>query len=127
MANERESKRYESVFTKKVRAGKRRTYYFDVRRTKGDDYYLTITESARRLGGDGYDRHKIFVYKEDFNRFARTLEEMLALVKEELMPHYDYDEFERRQDEYERRLEQNAKTSKQADDDFLQDDEDMSW
>lgn len=128
MANERESKRYESVSTKKVRAGKRRTYFFDVRRTKGDDYYLTITESSRRLGGNGYDRHKIFVYKEDFNRFARTLEEMLALVKNELMPHYDYDEFERRQDEYEQRLQQEAKTgSKRLEEDFFDDDEDMSW
>lgn len=114
------------MFTKKVRAGKRRTYFFDVRRTKGDDYYLTVTESSQRVGGNGYDRHKIFIYKEDFNRFARTLEEMLALVKHELMPHYDYDEFERRQEEYAKRLEQDAKTSKQADDDFI-DDEDMSW
>jgi hypothetical protein len=127
VANERASKRYESVFTKKVRAGKRRTYFFDVRRTKGDDYYLTVTESSQRVGGNGYDRHKIFIYKEDFNRFARTLEEMLALVKHELMPHYDYDEFERRQEEYAKRLEQDAKTSKQADDDFIDDDEDMSW
>lgn len=126
MANERASKRNESVSAKKVRAGKRRTYFFDVRRTKGDDYYLTITESSRRLGENGYDRHKIFVYKEDFNRFARTLEEMLALVKEELMPHYDYDEFERRQEAYEQRLEQTAKTKgKPSEEDF--DDEDMSW
>ncbi len=125
MANERESKRYESVFTKKIRAGKRRTYYFDVRRTKGDDYYLTITESSRRLDGDGYDRHKIFVYKEDFNRFTRTLEEAIALVKGELMPHYDYDEFERRQQEYEQRLEQDPKARKRNDNNI--DDDDMSW
>lgn len=124
MANERDSKRYESVFTKKVRAGKRRTYYFDVRRTKGDDYYLTVTESSRRLDG-GYDRHKIFVYKEDFNRFARTLEETLSLVKNELMPYYDYDEFEKRQDAYEQRLEQSKKNK--ADEAFLDEDEDMSW
>ena len=68
MDNENQ-KKFESVFSKKVRAGKRRTYFFDVRQTKGDDYYLTLTESTRRINGDGYERHKIFLYKEDFKDF----------------------------------------------------------
>ena len=103
MDNERNQRRFESVFSKKVRAGKRRTYFFDVRRTKGDDYYLTLTESTRRFNGDGYERHKIFLYKEDFNRFMTTLEEVVNHVKEELMPDYDYDEYTRRHEEYEAR------------------------
>jgi Protein of unknown function (DUF3276) len=109
--NERNSRHFESVYSTKVRAGKRRTYFFDVRRTKGEDYYLTLTESSRRMDG-GYDRHKIFLYKEDLNRFVATLEETVNYIKTELMPQYDYDEFTRRQEEYEARMleerEQNA-------------------
>lgn len=111
MDNERNSRHFESVYSTKVRAGKRRTYFFDVRRTKGEDYYLTLTESSRRMDG-GYDRHKIFLYKEDLNRFVATLEETVNYIKTELMPQYDYDEFTRRQEEYEARMleerEQNA-------------------
>jgi Protein of unknown function (DUF3276) len=101
--NERNSRHFESVFSKKVRAGKRRTYFFDVRRTKGEDYYLTLTESSRRMDGS-YERHKIFLYKEDLNRFVATLEETVNYIKTELMPQYDYDEFTRRQEEYEARM-----------------------
>jgi hypothetical protein len=94
-------KKFESVFSKKVRAGKRRTYFFDVRQTKGDDYYLTLTESTRRINGDGYERHKIFLYKEDFNRFQGGLDEAINYIKTDLMPDYDYEEFDRRQAEWE--------------------------
>jgi hypothetical protein len=102
--NERDSRRFESVYSTKLKAGKRRTYFFDVRRTKGEDFYLTLTESAKKLDG-GYERHKIFLYKEDFNRFVAALEETLQHIKTELMPQYDYDEFARRQEEMERRYE----------------------
>lgn len=101
MDNERNQRRFESVYSKKVRAGKRRTYFFDVRRTKGDDFYLTLTESTRKFNGDGYERHKIFLYKEDFNRFLASLEDAIDHVKTELMPEYDYDEYTRRHEEYE--------------------------
>lgn len=94
-------KKYESVFTEKVRAGKRRTYFFDVRQTKGEDYYITLTESTKRYDGNGYERHKIFLYKEDFNRFVSKLQETVDHVKTELMPEFDYDEFTRRQAEWE--------------------------
>ena len=114
MDNERDSKRFESVFSKKVRAGKRRTYFFDVRRTKGEDYYLTLTESTKRLHG-GYERHKIFLYKEDFNRFIEGLEETVNYIKTELMPQYDYDEFARRQEEYEARIAAEAEAEAEAD------------
>ncbi len=84
-----------------MKAGKRRTYFFDVRRTKGDDFYLTLTESTRKFNGEGQERHKIFIYKEDFNRFLEHLEEAINHVKENLMPDYDYDEYTRRHEEYE--------------------------
>ena len=103
MENDRGQRKFESVYSKKVRAGRRRTYFFDVRRTKGDDYYLTLTESTKKFNGDGYERHKIFLYKEDFNRFLTSLEDVIEHVKAELMPDYDYDEFTRRQEEWETR------------------------
>ena len=107
MDNGKTNRRQETVFSTRVRAGKRRTYFFDVRRTKGDDFYLTLTESTKRFEGDGYERHKIFLYKEDFNRFIAGLEETIEFVKTELMPDYDYDEFTRRHEEYEASLQEN--------------------
>lgn len=101
----------ESVFSQRVRAGKRRTYFFDVRKTRGDDYFITITESTRREDGYGYKRHKIFLYKEDFNRFAASLNEVVNHVKTELMPDFDYEEFDRRQAEWEA---QNRETDEDA-------------
>ena len=100
MENE-SNKRVDSVYSTKVRAGKRRTYFFDVRQTKGNDYYITLTESTKRYNGDGYERHKLFLYKEDFNRFIDSLQETIDYVKNELLPEYDYDEFTRRQEEWE--------------------------
>ena len=85
----------EEIYSKKVRAGKRRTYFFDVRTTRSNDYYITITESKRRFEGDGYERHKLHLYKEDFNKFLKAFEETVNHVKGELMPDYDYDEFSR--------------------------------
>jgi hypothetical protein len=84
----------QEVFSIKVKAGKRRTYFFDVRATKGNDYYLIITESKKRFDSDQYERHKIFLYKEDFNKFLKGLEETVAHIKTELLPDYDFDAFE---------------------------------
>ncbi|MFT3936316.1 MAG: DUF3276 family protein [Chitinophagaceae bacterium] len=86
-------KRMESVYSKRIRAGKRRTYFFDVRATRSNDYYLTITESRKKFEGEGYDRHKIFLYKEDFNKFIKGLVEAVDYVKTELMPDFDFDAF----------------------------------
>ncbi|MEO8855194.1 MAG: DUF3276 family protein [Ginsengibacter sp.] len=83
----------ESVYSKRIKAGKRRTYFFDVRETRGNDYYLTITESRKRFDSDGYDRHKIFLYKEDFNKFLKGLTEAIDYVKTDLMPDFDFDAF----------------------------------
>lgn len=86
----------EEVFSTKIRAGKR-TYFFDVHSTRYEDYYITITESKKRMDGR-YDKHKIFLYKEDFNKFSATLQEVIDYVKTDLLPDYDYDEFDRRRE-----------------------------
>jgi len=91
--NENNEKKMESVFSTKIRAGKRRTYFFDVRATRGNDYFLTITESRKRFDNNGYDRHKIFLYKEDFNKFIKSMTEAIDYVKTELMPDFDFDAF----------------------------------
>jgi len=73
----------EEIFSKAVRAGKR-TYFFDVKSTKGNDYYLTITESKKRFGDDGkffYEKHKLFLYKEDFEKFTEGYNEAIAHIK----------------------------------------------
>ena len=93
MAYENNDKKIESVYSARIRAGKRRTYFFDVRATRGNDYYLTITESRKRFNEDGYDRHKIFLYKEDFNKFLKGLSESIEYVKTDLMPDFDFDAF----------------------------------
>jgi hypothetical protein len=93
VAYENNDKKMESIYSKRIRAGKRRTYFFDVRATRGNDYYLTITESRKRFNDNGYDRHKIFLYKEDFNKFIKALTEAVDHVKTELMPDFDFDAF----------------------------------
>ncbi|HEX8314009.1 MAG TPA: DUF3276 family protein [Flavisolibacter sp.] len=93
MAYDNNDKKMESIYSKRIRAGKRRTYFFDVRATRGNDYYLTITESRKRFNDNGYDRHKIFLYKEDFNKFIKALTEAVDHVKTELMPDFDFDAY----------------------------------
>lgn len=80
-----------SVYSKRVRAGKRRTYFFDVRTTKSNDYFITITESKKKFEGDGYERHKVFIYKEDFMKFINSMQETVDYVKKELLPDFDFD------------------------------------
>src|SRR5512137_1545863 len=72
----------EEIFTRVVRAGKR-TYFFDVKATRKEDYYLTITESKKRLGKEGkvfYEKHKIFLYKEDFDKFTEGLKDAVTYI-----------------------------------------------
>jgi hypothetical protein len=72
----------EEIFTKIVRAGKR-TYFFDVKATRSEDYYLTITESKKRMGKEGkvfYEKHKIFLYKEDFDKFSEGLKDAVEYI-----------------------------------------------
>lgn len=84
----------EEVFSKKVRAGKR-TYFFDVKATRSGDYYLTLTESKKRLEDGVFVKHKIFVYKEDFEKFTEGLNETVEYIKnnqEVVEKRYEYNE-----------------------------------
>lgn len=84
MSEEIERTEREDLFSKAVKAGKR-TYFFDVKSTRGNDYYLTITESKKRFGTDGkftYEKHKIFLYKEDFEKFMDGLNESIQVIRE---------------------------------------------
>jgi len=84
MSEEVEKYDRDDLFSKAVRAGKR-TYFFDVKSTKGSEYYLTITESKKRFGTDGkffYEKHKIFLYKEDFDKFSEGFAEAIDYIKE---------------------------------------------
>lgn len=124
----RNKKRHQPIYSNKINAGKRRTYFFDVRQTKGDDYYVTLTESTKRFDDDGFNRHKIFLYKEDFNRFLEGLQDAINHVKTELIPDYDYDEFTRKHEEYEQEQLENEKEDPNASGtDEIDSEEDMSW
>jgi hypothetical protein len=84
MSEEYERNDREDLFSKSVRAGKR-TYFFDVKSTRGNDYYLTITESKKRFGTDGkftFEKHKIFLYKEDFEKFNEGLLDAVNFIKQ---------------------------------------------
>ncbi len=87
----------DEIFSEKVKAGKR-TYFFDVKSTRSNDYYLTITESKKRYNKDDegftYEKHKIFLYKEDFNKFMEALNNTVNHVKTELMPTVDFTQFD---------------------------------
>lgn len=75
-----DNKEREEVYSKKIRAGKR-TYFFDVKATRSNDYYITVTESKKRLEDGVFIKHKIFLYKEDFEKFAEGLKETIDYVK----------------------------------------------
>lgn len=88
--------RKDEIYSKAVRAGKR-TYFFDVKATRGDDYYLTITESKKKFTDDGkfhFEKHKLFLYKEDFEKFSNGLEEVIGFIQEKKGVYQGYDDNE---------------------------------
>lgn len=97
---ENKSNGRDEIYSAKVKAGKR-TYFFDVKSTRSNDYYLTITESKKRFKEDGftYEKHKIFLYKEDFNKFVEALNNTVNHVKTELMPDVDFTQFDQLREE----------------------------
>jgi hypothetical protein len=88
------------IYSQRVRAGKR-TYFFDIKSTRSNDYYLTITESKKRYKDEGfyYEKHKIFLYKEDFEKFLEALQQTIEHVKTELLPGVDFSKFDSREEE----------------------------
>ena len=97
--NENKEREREEIFSRPVRAGKR-TYFFDVKATIGEEYYITITESKRRFNNEQgkffYEKHKLFLYKEDFDKFANGLSDVIEFIrtgKAPDRPEYDTESF----------------------------------
>lgn len=110
-----EREEQEKIFSKRIKAGKR-TYFFDVRATRSNDYYLTVTES-RRFQKDGefvFEKSKLFIYKEDFDKVLEALQETVNHIKSELMPHVDFEQFKNADENYAEK-----QISKKTDDDLL--------
>lgn len=105
----------EEVFSKRVRAG-RRTYFFDVKATRANDYYVTITESKRRFEDGQFIKHKIFLYKEDFEKFTEGLTDVVNFIKEnqEVVEKV----FVPREDDYEENEDTTTFESNSSDDQF---------
>ena len=101
MLNENNNERNnETIFSKRLKAGKLRTYFFDVRSTRSNNYFITQKKKKKRFQDGGYDRHKIFLYKEDFNKFLKALTETIDHIKTDLMPDFDFDAFNHENSEY---------------------------
>ena len=113
----------ETIFSKKVRAGKR-TYFIDVKPTRWEEeYYITLTESkkvVRRSGGHYFEKHKVFLYKEDLNKILAGLTEVIEHVKNDLMPNYDFTQFD---GEYEDNYNEDCENPNSAQKSPLEDDE----
>jgi hypothetical protein len=105
----------EAVFSKKVRGGRKRTYFIDIRKTRQDDMYLILSENSHKPDGS-VEKHKIFLYKEDLNRFLSAINEVGDKLKE-LLPDYDFDQFDGR-------FEASEDGSKKED---VTKDEDVGW
>jgi len=111
------------IFSKAVKAGKR-TYFFDVKATRADDYYLTITESKKRMDQNGekafYEKHKIFLYKEDFEKFSEGLNEAISHIKSNRpeMPTYDRQDAREQTDRPVQKTEDDSSSKKFTDIDF---------
>ena len=80
----------DEIYSRRIPAGKR-TYFFDVKSTRsGEDFFITITES-KRIDEGRYEKHKLFLYKEDFGKFVRALHEVIQHIRDECLPDYDFD------------------------------------
>ncbi|MBX2962776.1 MAG: DUF3276 family protein [Cyclobacteriaceae bacterium] len=122
---ENKSNGRDEIYSAKVKAGKR-TYFFDVKSTRSNDFYLTITESKKRFKEDGfsYEKHKIFLYKEDFNKFMEALTNTVNHVKTELLPDVDFDQFDQHHADYENHHEAAETTTPVA---KAANDSDLKW
>ena len=99
MGYENNEKKFTPVYERKVRAGKKRTYFFDIRETRNSGFSLVITESRKRFDDRGYDRSSIYVFQEDINKFAKGLSEAIDHIKTELLPDYNFDQYDNEYEE----------------------------
>ncbi len=87
--NDDERRYRDEIYSRRIPAGKR-TYFFDVKSTRsGEDFFLTITES-KRIDEGRYEKHKLFLYKEDFGKFIRALHDVISHIQDECLPDYDF-------------------------------------
>lgn len=107
--SENDSRFREEIYSKAVRAGKR-TYFFDVKSTRRDEFYLTITESKKRFEQDGnfhFEKHKIFLYKEDFEKFIEGLQEVITFIDQnQIQENFDRTDYEEYHESEEKVLEE---------------------
>ena len=99
MGYDNNEKKFAPVYEKKVRAGKKRTYFFDIKETRNNSYSLIITESRKRFDDRGYDRSSIYIYQEDINKFAKGVAEAIDYIKTELLPDYNFEQYDNEYDE----------------------------
>jgi len=92
-------KKFTPIYEKKVRAGKKRTYFFDIKETRNNSYSLIITESRKRFDDRGYDRTSIYIYQEDINKFAKGVAEAIDYIKTELLPDYNFEQYDNEYEE----------------------------
>ena len=87
------------IYSKKVKAGKR-TYFLDVKMNKQQDYYLVLTESRRVQNGDNFvfEKSKMILHKEDLNKFSEAFQDVIAHIKTELLPDFDFDQADKREE-----------------------------
>ncbi len=107
MGYDNNEKKFVPVYERKVRAGKKRTYFFDIKEARNSGFSLVITESRKRFDDRGFDRTSIYVYQEDINKFTKGLIEAVNFIKTELLPDYNFDQYD---NEYEEGYGGNAAT-----------------
>lgn len=94
MGYENNEKKFVPLYERKVRAGKKRTYFFDIKEARNSGFSLVITESRKRFDDRGFDRTSIYVYQEDINKFTKGLIEAVDYIKTELLPDYNFDKYD---------------------------------
>ena len=99
MGYDNNEKKFTPIYEKKVRAGKKRTYFFDIKETRNNSYSLIITESRKRFDDRGYDRTSIYIYQEDINKFAKGVAEAIDYIKTELLPDYNFEQYDNEYEE----------------------------
>lgn len=95
-----DNEKIEDVYSRKIRAGKR-SYFFDIKLSKNNLYYIAITESIKIHNTNEYKKHRVVVYPEDFNKFLETAQEVIDKVKTKYMPDYDYKKFDEYSENFE--------------------------
>jgi hypothetical protein len=112
-------KKFEPVYEKKVRAGKKRTYFFDIKEARNNGFSLVITESRKRFDDRGFDRTSIYIFQEDINKFTKGFLDAVTFIKTELLPDYNFEQYDNEFEEWEKNPAP-APTSKPENEEFVE-------